>query len=78
MNFELFLTLEENCENNYSPSIVSIFKRLSINIGKHFSVIGQLVAMSCFKPLKRSRDLVVKSASILTFLFCISIVFGYL
>ena len=57
---------------------MSIFKRLSMNIRKQLSEIGLLNATSCFKPLKRSRDLVVKSDALLAFHFSISIVFGYL
>ena len=37
-----------------SRHLASIFKRLSLNVSKQlFSVIGQLVAKSRFKPLKR-------------------------
>ena len=32
--------------------LTNIFKRLSINIRKQLSVIGLLIVMSCFKPLK--------------------------
>ena len=32
--------------------LASIFKRLSLNVSKQFSVIDQLVATSRFKPLK--------------------------
>ena len=53
----------------YTRHLVSIFKLLFINIRKQFSVIGQLVATSCFKPLKRSRELVVTSALLLTLHF---------
>ena len=33
--------------------LASKFKRLLLNVSKQFSVIGQLVATSRFKPLKR-------------------------
>ena len=36
----------------YIRYLACIFKRLSINIRKQLSVIGLLVATSCFKPLK--------------------------
>ena len=58
--------------------LASIFKRLSLNVSKQFSVIGQLICDVTLQAVEASRDLVGKSDVLLTLYFCISIVFGYL
>ena len=59
--------------------LANIFKRLSLNVNKQLSVIGQLISCDVtLQAVEASRDLVVKSGAFLILYFCISIVFGYL
>ena len=77
MNFELFLTSEENFENIHSSSNEHIYTF----IYKHKKTTLCDWSINCdavLQAVEASRDLVVKSDALLTLNFCISDVQSYL